>query len=78
MPLQRKITLLFFDPKMTEVLDFEMALNQRRFLGWLKRYRGKKLLMVRMIRSLPNTVNVEGLVHTVFTDVSKLSVDLLE
>jgi hypothetical protein len=64
--------------QMTEVLDFEMALNQRRFLGWLKRYRGKKLLMVRMIRSLPNTVNVEGLVHTVFTDVSKLSVDLLE
>jgi len=63
---------------MTEVLDFEMALNRRRFLGWLKRVRGKKVLSIRMLRTLPNSVNVEGLVTTDFVDTSKLSVDTLE
>jgi hypothetical protein len=64
--------------QMTEVLDFEMALNRRRFLGWLKRVRGKKVLSIRMLRTLPNSVNVEGLVTTDFVDTSKLSVDTLE
>jgi len=63
---------------MVEVLDFEMALNRRRFLGWLKRYRGKKVLEVRMLRTLDNHVNVEGLVTTDFVDLSKLAVGDIE
>jgi len=64
--------------QVTEVLDFEMALNQRRFLGWLKRFRGKKVLLVRMLKTLDNRVNVEGLVTTDFTNLSKLAVGTLE
>jgi len=47
-------------------------------LGWLKRFRGKKVLLVRMLKTLDNRVNVEGLVTTDFTNLSKLAVGTLE